>query len=218
MNRSIIFSNTALSIKKLEKISRLLDINESIQNLDIYSTRYIKENKIKINDSKTFHSIRGLIEYINENDIRIINDIEINIYYKNKNKARLKYENFNHRWELSYYDQDSNVDSLIYNLKPLIRNNPLKFFRQYRMLFLSFLCGMWFIILLTLGKTPPTTVSNVFNSIYIVLFIDIFFVKNVAFREYKFLTKNKDDIILSIISYILGVITPYVINWIISLF
>lgn len=218
MNRSIIFSNTALNIKKLEKLSKILDNNDNIKKLDIYSSRYLKENKIKFNDSKTFHAVDELINYINENDIKIINDIEINIYYKNKNNARLKYENFDHRWELSYWEQDTNIDSLIFNLKPLMKNNPIKMFRQYRNLILLLMCGFWFVLIFTLGKTPPIIVSSVFNSIYIFLFVDMFMVKNVAIREYKFITKNKDDIILSIISYILGVITPYVINWIISLF
>lgn len=212
MNRSIIFSNTALNINKLKRISEILDNNDSISTLKIYSSRKTKENKIKIIDSQSFNSVDELINYIKENDIGILDDIEININYKNKNQAILKYNNFDHRWELSYNNQDSNIDSLIFNLKPLMRNNPFKFFRQYRGLFVSFLCGMWFVMLLIIGKAPKPSISWTFNLIYILLFIDMFLVKNVSFRENKFISRNKDNIILSLISYVLGVITPYAIN------
>lgn len=213
MNRSIIFSNTALNMNKLKRISEILDNNDNIDKLNIYSSRKIKNNKIRINDSQSFTSVNELINYINESDIEILDDLEINIYYKDKNKAMLKYENFEHRWELSYFNQDSNIDSLIFNLKPLMRNNPLKFFRQYRSLLFSFLCGMWFIILLTIGKAPEPSVSWTFTSVYILLFIDMILVKNVAFRENKFISRNKDNIIF----YVLGVITPYAINFVMGL-
>lgn len=212
MNRSIIFSNTALNINNLKKISEILDNNDNISTLNIYSSRKTKDNKIKIIDSHSFSRVDELIKYINQSNIEIIDDLEFNIYYKDKNMATLKYENFDNRWELSYFEQNSNIDSLIFNLKPMMRNNPFKIFRQYRNLFLSFIWGMWVLMLLMTGKVPETSVSWTFNAIYILLFADMFLIKNVAFREYKFISRNKDNIILSLISYVLGVITPYVIN------
>ena len=217
MNRSIIFSNTALNMKKLKRIREILDNNDNIDKLNIYSSRKVKDNKIRINDTQAFDSVNELINYINENNIEILNDIEINIYYKDKNKATLKYEDFDHRWELSYYNQDISIDSLIFNLKPLMRNTPFKIFRQYRGWCLAFIYGLWILMILMSGKTLETHVSWAFNLIYILFFIDIFLVKNVAFRENKFISRKKDDIILSIISYVLGVITPYVINFVTEL-
>lgn len=216
MNRSIIFSNTVLNMNKLKKISEILDNNDNIKTLDVYSSRKTKDNKIKVIDSRAFKSINELINYINEQNVEILDDLEINLYYKEQNNAKLKYENFEHRWKLSYTNQDSNIDSLIYNLKPLMRNNPFKIFRQYRGLFVSFLCGMWFVILLTIRKTPEPSLSWTFNLIYILLFIDMFLFKNVAFRECKFISRNKDNIILSLISYVVGVITPYIINFLLN--
>lgn len=213
MNRKVVFSNTALNCKKLKKIGDLLDNNHEVDKLIIYSVRNIKENHIKIHDSQTFNSIQELMDYINENNIKTLESLEFNIYYKNKNKATLNYEAFDYRWELSFYNQDNNTDSLIFNIKPLLRNNPMKFFRQHRNLVLSFICGLWFMLVLVLGKAPNIYISMIFNTIYILLFIDIFFIKNVAFREYKFISRNKDNFIF----YFLGVITPYIINFIIEL-
>lgn len=217
MNRSIIFSNTALDINKLNRISEILDNNDNIETLNIYSSRKTKENKIRINDSRSFESVKELINYINESDIEILDNLEINIYYEDKNNAILKYEKFEYRWELSYSNQDSNIDSLIFNLKPLMRNNPLKLFRQYRKLLFLLVFAIWFTIQITIDKASEQHVLWIFNSIAILSFIDMFLVKNVAFRENKFIRRNKDSIILSIISYVLGVITPYAINFVIGL-
>lgn len=218
MNRSIIFSNTAFNINKLEKISEMLDNNDKITGLDIYSSRVVKENNVKIKDSKTFHTVKELINYITENNVKFINDLEINIYYKNENKAILKYDEFFFYWELSYEKQDSDIDSIIYNLKPIMKNNIIKIFRQYRSFTLLLISVLWISLILMFKEIIPTIFSTIILFIYVGIFFDMIVFKNVAVREYNFLTRKKDDIILSVIFYILGVITPYAINLIGSLF
>ena len=62
MNRRVIFSNTALTIKKLEKIKCLVDNNQNIKQMNIYSSRRIKENGIKIDDSNSFKKIYNVFK------------------------------------------------------------------------------------------------------------------------------------------------------------
>lgn len=215
MERKVIFSNTALNINKLKKLEKILDNNDNIQGMNIYSSRNIKENKVKISDSQSFNNINELINYINENEIKFLETLDMNIYYKNNNVATLKYEKFDNRWELSFKNQDNNIDSLIYNIELLMKNNLLKMYRQYRSFFVFFIG--WFLFVLTLKKELEGLRLWIYNLIFILLFMDMVFVKNVPFREYRFISRKKDDIILSVISYILGVVTPYVINWIMNI-
>lgn len=218
MKRRIVFSNTALNQKKLSKISKKIDDNDEIKEIVIYSSRNIKENRTKIYDSQTFKRIKDLIKYIDDNDINTLTSLEINIYYKNKNYAKLNYEEFDNRWELSYNDQDSNIDSLIYNLKPLLKNSPIKVFRQHRMFLLCLISISWLFLTSNEFITKTTFITNIVNFIYLLLFLDIICVKNIPFREYKFITRNKDSIILSIISFVIGLFFQYALDFIISLF
>lgn len=210
MNRRVIFSNTALTIKKLEKIKYLVDNNQNIKQMNIYSSRRIKENGIKIDDSNSFKKIEELLNYINDNNINVIDNLEININYKNKNMAKLLYENFDNRWELSFDKQDCEIDSLIFNIKPLMKNNLMKLFRQYRLTISIFVSVIWMIIIKEYVK-PHFFLTIVFDVIYLGIIIDMFVMKNVAFRDVKFLRRNKDNFVF----YILGALTPYAIEFII---
>ena len=208
MNSSISFSNTALSMRKLMKISSLLDNNDNIQSMSIYSWRNVKDNGIKTRDSHSFNDIVSLINYLEENNVNSLEGLEINIYYKNKNNARFEYDDFEHRWELSYYNQDENIDSLIFNLKPLLKNSIFKFFRQYRMFILIMLSVLDLILISS--NYLNEYFARLINIVFAILFVDIFLIKNIPYREYKFLSRNKDSIILSIIFYVLGLITPFI--------
>ena len=213
MNRSITFSNTPLNMKKIKLLKELLDNNENINQLKIHTYRNIKENKVKIKDSQKFTSIDELIKYIDEKEIEQLEEIEFNIYYKNKNEARLMYKKYDCVWELSYFNQDFNIDSLILNLKCIMRNDPLKLFRQYRGMIIAFFVGITFVFVLKHESAPDFSVFLFFIITWTIILGDAFFSKNVAYRENKFLTRNRDDIILSTIWYILGVITPYIISF-----
>lgn len=193
---------------KLKKISGILDNNDNIKSISIYSWRNVKENGIKTRDAQTFTDIVSLINYIEENNVNCLNALEINIYYKNKNSAKFEYDDFEHRWELSYYNQDENIDSLIFNLKPLLKNSLFKFFRQYRSFVLIMLTV--FDLILISNYNLNKSFVRVINFLFYVLFADIFLVKNIPYREYKFLSRNKDSIILSIIFYVLGLVTPFI--------
>ena len=208
MNSSISFSNTALSMRKLKKISSILDNNGNIKSMSIYSWRDIRENGIKTRDSQTFNDIVSLINYIEENNVNCLEGLEINIYYKNENNARFVYDDFEHRWELSYYNQDENIDSLIFNLKPLLKNSIFKFFRQYRMFILIMLTVLDLILISS--NYLNESFARIINILFGILFIDIFLIKNIPYREYKFLSRNKDSIILNIIFYVLGFVTPFI--------
>lgn len=216
MNRKIEFSNTALNSKSLNKISNLLDNNSNIKEIILYSSRDMKENHIKFSDSQTFNSVSELINYIDTNSISLLKSLEINIYYKNKNKATLVYEDWTHKWELSYHEQDENIDSLVYNLQPLLRNSAFKIYRQYRRIIILFISISH--IILSFSYDIPKYIVYILDLIYFGYFVDLFFVKNVPYREYKFFQRKKDDIILSIIFYVLGVITPCIWSLIQQLF
>lgn len=216
MNRKIEFSNTALNSKALNKISDLLDNNSNVKEIVIHSGRDIKENHIKFSDSQTFKSVNGLIEYIGEHNIGLLKSLDINIYYKNKNKATLAYKEWTNKWELSYFEQDENIDSLIYNLQPMLKNSLLKIYRQYRNFIVVFLSVSY--IILSISVDVQRFVTYIVDFIYLLYFLDVIFVKNVPYKEYKFFLRKKDDIILSVIFYILGVITPWICSLIQKMF
>lgn len=216
MNRKIEFSNTALNSKALNKISDLLDNNSNVKEIIIHSSRDMKENHIKFSDSQTFKSVIELINYIDTYSISLLKSLEINVYYKNKNKATLVYEDWTNKWELSYFEQDENIDSLIYNLQPLLRNSIFKIYRQYRNFIVVFLSVSY--IILSISVDVHRFVTYIVDFIYLLYFLDVIFVKNVPYKEYKFFLRKKDDIILSVVFYILGVITPWICSLIQQMF
>ena len=217
MNRSVTFSNSPLTTEKLVKLDNIICSNDSISSIDIYITRRVKENKVKITESHGFNKIKELINYIEVNEIEKINDIRINIYSEKKMYV-LEYNNAYLRWEFSFNEQDTNADSLILNLNVIFKNNIFSIYRQYRGVILYIISIIYFAIMYTMYNKIHFLFLGFISFVYLLLILDVIFVRNIAFRENKFIINNKDEIIISIISFIAGLIAPEIFEWVVKIF
>lgn len=204
------FPNKPLNYKRLQALKKELDINDNIQNMEIVTKRKIEKNKITDTDSKSFNTVNSLIEYLDLDNINTINNIEIKIYFNNENNCSLKYDDTFHYWELSFNEQDTNINSLIYSLKLILKNSPICIYRKYRDLLFWVLGATYIIIFANINNLIIKSIICV--AILLMIFDGIFF-ENLAYKNNKFWENNRDSIILSIIFYILGVVTPYAINF-----
>lgn len=202
--------NKPLNYKRLQALKKELDNNDNIQNMEIVTKRKIEKNKITDTDSKSFDNVNSLIEYLNTNNINTINNIEIKICFNNKNNCLLKYDDTFHYWKLSFNEQDTNINSLIYSLKLILKKSPICIYRKHRDLLFWFLGITYIIIFVNINNL---IIKSIICVAILLMFLDGIFFKNLAYKNNKFWENNRDSIILSIIFYILGVITPYAINF-----
>ncbi len=202
--------NRPLNYKRLQALKKELDNNDNIQNMEIVTKRKIEKNKITDTDSKSFDNVNSLIEYLDTNNINTINDIEIKIGFNNKNYCSLKYDDTFHYWELSFDEQDTNINSLIYSLKLILRNSPICAYRKHRDLLFCFLGATYIIIFANINNL---IIKSIICVAILLMILDGIFFENLAYKNNKFWENNRDSIILSIIFYILGVVTPYAINF-----
>ncbi len=214
MDREVVFANKAFKYKDILQLKSVLEENENIESIKIYTIRNIKENKVKIRDGQNFDNMDEFIEYLNYNQITKLENIEMHFIFKNKNRAKLEYTDIINNWVLKYDKQDSNIDSLIYNLNSLIKDNIFRKYRKYRWV-VAMSIGIFYLFLYNSLKNS----FFIYFMATIVLFIEIdcAIFKNLAYKENNFISKNRDSIFLSILFYVLGVITPYIIEFVISL-
>lgn len=215
MEREIVFSNKSLNYKNILKLKEIIDGNENIDSVKIYTVRNIKQKRIKIRDCQSFDNINSFIEYLDLKQISKLESIEIKFFFKNRNSACLMYDDFPCNWILKYDNQDFNVDSIIYNLNDMIKDNVFRKYRKYRSLIIISLasCGLIYSIFAT-----NHLITYVILFLFLLLEVDSIFFKNLAYKENNFISKNKDSIFLSALFYVLGVITPYIIEFVVNLF
>ena len=89
MDREVVFANKAFKYKDILQLKSVLEENENIESIKIYTIRNIKENKVKIRDGQNFDNMDEFIEYLNYNQITKLENIEMHFIFKNKNRAKL---------------------------------------------------------------------------------------------------------------------------------
>lgn len=211
MDREKNYGNFHLNKKKLEKLREIFSNNEEIDKLSIYTTRALKEDGIKIKKVETFYTFDEMIEYINQNSIVKINLINIELRYKKNRLVAFEYNGYDYNWVFRYQEKDTYTDSIIYNLNNLFKHQKLSFISTY------FNILLWIISLGYLIIRYCLDFNNFyFDLIYLIvwsiLLILILLNNKNAYKENKFIERNKDSIILSIIFYILGFVSPYIVN------
>lgn len=186
---------------------------EEICKLSIYTTRIIRKHGEKINNSDSYSSFDELMNYIEDNNIKKIDLINIEIRYNNYKSLSFQYDGYERVWILKYREKDSFTDSIIYNLNNLFKKEKLLFLLSY-VDYLFYTINISYLVIRWIVRF-----GNIyFDLIYLIICIGLFILMRLknkyAYYENEFIHKNRDSIILSFIFYVLGLFSSYFIGFI----
>ena len=207
--------NFAYKRFNLISIQSLFNMLENIDGLEI-SINIVR--KVKIHDStkeerKNNLKVSEFIKYLtnDSNGVKNLNELEINLNIINEQVVTIKYIDFLgiKYWRVIYDRQSKTVDAVIYNLKKIYKNSLFNLYHTFS--------NLIFFILCIAGTTSDSNIKLIFSTLLIVLLFDKVLYKELPYKNSKFLLKNKDSIVLSIIFYVLGVITPYLVEILLKL-
>lgn len=199
---------------KRTDIEKLQEIIERIDGLNIKvikTYRKMKINKIIEEQKKEFDNFEELLTYLDDS-VNYLENFSIEMITEEKEKVDLEFDKYFYNWELTYNEQTKTVDSLILNLSTVFTFSLTDFFRKKHWIIFWVLYGIQLFLTFYLkDKSMFTTIYSLF-----ILFLSIlnFFIKCRPYANNKFINRNKDNIVF----YFLGVITPYIIDFVINMF
>lgn len=219
---SIDFSNKSLNYIKFKELFEELKKVENIDNI-IIDIKYIEKNRnSKREISKSFDNIEKLLEYLKE--LSKIDEINV-IFYSHDDRFDLKYNHYTEGWRLEYKTENNISKSIICTLNNYFKPNYIKnlLFHNIYILWSMFggLCIGYSINFYNAKDNEIIKRVSLYILIFlffILLVISIYKAKKRK-RPYvnnKFWETHKVEIVQNIIFYFLGVVTPYVISWIIN--
>lgn len=204
------FSFKTLNYSDFLKLLEIIDATKELSIENISISRKIKINGISNNDSNNFNNIKDLKEYLNE-DIKYLDEVKICIKVNEKSNLELEYNDIYNKWFLSFNDNSMVIDGLILNLKSVFRFNFLDFVKSKKSL-IFWIVWITQVVLCVLFK-----IDGIFSIILsfsaIMLSILNFSLKLKPYSNNNFYKKHR-DLILNFIFYVLGVITPYLIDYV----
>lgn len=204
------FSFKTLNYSDFLKLLEIIDTTKELSIENISISRKIKINGISNNDSNNFNNIKDLKEYLNE-DIKHLDKVKICIKVNEKSNLELEYNDIYNKWILSFNDNSMVIDGLILNLKSVFRFNFLDFVKSKKNL-IFWIVWITQVVLCVLFK-----IGGIFSIILsfsvIILSILNFSLKLKPYSNNNFYKKHR-DLILNFIFYVLGVITPYLIDYV----
>ena len=223
--QTIKFSNKNLNYTSFKELFERLQKVENIDKVKIDIKYTEKKDNIKKVFEKVFDSIDELLQNVEK--IKSIDEIEVKFYNQDV-LATLTYESRTKGWRLSYHKENNTTNSIIYVLNSFFKPNLLKNIWAYKKYYI--LLGLYTIFMIPVCiYSEHMQISSEKEIIYTILIIipflilftcvmrnDILGIKK-AYKNNKFWEKHKVDIIQNIIFYVLGVVTPYIISWIINL-
>ena len=199
---------------KRTDIEKLQEIIERIDGLNIKvikTYRKMKINKLIEEQKKEFDNFEELLTYLDDS-VNYLENFSIEMITEEKEKVDLEFDKYFYNWELTYNEQTKTVDSLILNLSTVFTFSLTDFFRKKHWIIFWVLYGIQLFLTFYLkDKSMFTTIYSLF-----ILFLSIlnFFIKCRPYANNKFINRNKDNIVF----YFLGVITPYIIDFVINMF
>lgn len=204
------FSFKTLNYSDFLKLLEIIDTTKELSIENISISRKIKINGISNNDSNNFNNIKDLKEYLNK-DIKYLDEVKICIKVNEKSNLELEYNDIYNKWFLSFNDNSMVIDGLILNLKSVFRFNFLDFVKSKKSL-IFWIVWITQVVLCVLFK-----IGGIFSIILsfsvIILSILNFSLKLKPYSNNNFYKKHR-DLILNFIFYVLGVITPYLIDYV----
>lgn len=223
--QTIKFSNKTLNYASFKELFDRLKKVENIDKVKIAIKYTEKKDNIKKVFKKVFDSIDELLQNVEK--IKSIDEIEVKFYNQDV-LATLTYGSRTKGWCLSYHRENNTTNSIIYVLNSFFKPNLLKNIWSYKKYYI--LLGMYTIFMISVGiYCEHMQISSEKEIIYTILIIIPFLMlitcamsNNIlgikkAYKNNKFWENHKVDIIQNIIFYVLGVVTPYIISWIIKL-
>ena len=197
-----------LSYKKIEEIIKIIDLSEGFKICRIATSRKIKQNGIVHLDKREFKNSKDLLKYLNSN-VKYLDALEFVLLDSRENEVWLKYIEIYGRWELTYNKKTMEIDGFILNIRNVFKRNIFDFYIQNKFVIFWSIYGLQ-----VLGGKILTTKATITYTIDILLIISMLFLllKRKPYRNYKFINKNKDEIILNIFFYLLGILTSILPN------
>lgn len=204
------FNFKTLKKEDIKKISNIISNIGGIEIYQINTKRQFKYNKLVEEDKKEFSSFENFISYLDD-DIKFLDELCITLKTEEQELVDLEYDKIFHNWELTFNKSTKTIDSLIYNIRDVFKINVVDLYKKFRWLFFGIAYGIQLFLSFILKE------NNKYFVFYLmfVLFISIIncFIKCRPYTNNKYIKQNKDNIIF----FILGVVTPYVIDFIIKL-
>ena len=193
------------------KLSNLIDEIGGISVKTIKTYRQTKSNKIIKEDKNDFLSFSEFINYL-DNEITYLDNMSFSFKTDEGELFDLEYNNYSSKWELTYMKPTKTIDSFIFNMKNIFVISIIDMYTKMRwgLFFISWIIQVLLIYVFKINN-KFTTALCLFNCA--IMFVN-YFIKCKPYKYNKYLKANKANIIF----FVLGVVTPYVINFIIELF
>lgn len=200
-----------LNRKKLEELK---DVIENIDGLNVKSINVNltkKTNKLVEEQKQEFKNFNELFCFL-DGGINRLEDFNLRLITRDEDIIDLEFERYFYNWELTYNKQTTITDSLILNLSNIFTFDIVSLFKRMKstLLLACFAIQLSSMIIFKF-KSYMTIVSSI---LLLIVFLVCTYDKCRPYNENAFLERNKDNIFF----YILGVITPYIINLVIKLF
>lgn len=205
------FKYKALKKDDMVKISNIIDNIDGLFVEKISTCRKIKTYRNVEFDKNEFLSFDDFIAYL-DNDINYLDKICFSLKTDEGENLDLEYDDAFDNWELTYNKSTKTIDSFILHIKKIFKRSALDLYKKMR----SIIFYMAFAIQLILEHVCK--INNKYIAIYSVLVLCMgiisLFLKCKPYVNNKYILRNKDNIFF----YVLGVLTPYIIDFIIELF
>lgn len=208
------FNFKTLKYKDVITLSEIIKNTINIKITYIYISRKLKTSTFTKIDEQNFKNFEELINYLDNNNVKYLDQFRIDLVVEEDNYGSLKFDIYSDKWYLSYEKESIIYEGLISRLKKIFNINLIDVYVPKRFIIFWIIWFLNLIICIVLKLNNYfSIISNIMISIIAILNFNL---KCKPYKNNKFLIKNKDSIILSIIFYILGVITPYIIELLIN--
>lgn len=220
--QSIYFSNKALNYKLFkelfEKLEKVEDIDRKIINITYVEKKKNSEKRF----SEEFKSIPALLDYIK--DLKKVDTLTMHLCTKSS-RITLTYNDYTDGWTLEYSEENNISNAVICILNNFFKPNFIKrlLFDRTHIVWGLYTGNIFGINIALKDVTNYTFKQRVL--FYIMFFLllgliglSIYKVKmrKQPYINNKFWEEHKIDIIQNVIFYFLGVVTPYLISWVIT--
>ena len=205
------FNYKTLTREDIVKISDIINNIGGISLVEIKSYRQSKHNKIVEEDKNEFSSFEEFMTYLDK-DISYLDELCISLKTEENEFVDLEYDKYFYNWEILYRKTNKTIDSLILNIRSIFKMNIIDLYKKYRWWFFGIPYIIQLILVLVLKLNNKYV--NIYSLFVLLIGITNWFVKLKPYKNNKYIKRNKDNIIF----YILGVITPYIIELVIKLF
>lgn len=210
MRHEIFLFDKTLDLKEINQIIKIVENIPEIELDNISIKNVSRVNGIKEYINKRIEDVSEAKKYFGEIDK--IESVAFNLKVKNtKSSFSLHYNEyafFVRGWNIEYNQNNAYVDAFVYNIKKIFRPSILDVYNSIRYMGLFV---MWFISIITLA-IDNQNITNIIVISQIIYILDCVLRRRKAYKRSTFFKEHKDEIILGVIFYVLGVITPYIIN------